>query len=297
MADQFSQIKDGGPEGFVPDMSKIKPIPIGPTAQETLAQTTLNAPKQSALNGTNLAVGAATVLTAGATLGAVYFALLSLSKYDDDLTFTQKMDEYYLKELQPNSTKYPAYEPGAFKSNWQKAKEAYGLTISGLFSGLDTLLGTNSMSTIGPLMAHFARQDGEDVQHSTAQLMGDKALEGLQVSRDLRATYGNRGGYNPNNKSDVGSKPQSPANSSNIQVQPDPSVPGKTGAGALTQATGVKHNGPQITTTDPSSMIQKNNTNRPQQTSHQPYASNRKNKTVQEVTSTGGQTADDLMKL
>lgn len=133
----------------------------------------------------------------GLTAGAIYFGLMSLSSFDDSLSFSQKLDEYYDKNLSKSVTD-PTVEQATYKSNWQRAKENFGRIIAGAFAAADTVFGTNSVGTVAPFLASIIREDNKSVQVTQAELMGQDSAEGLATTRDLRSRYGNNGGYNPN---------------------------------------------------------------------------------------------------
>lgn len=133
----------------------------------------------------------------GLTAGAIYFGLMSLSSFDDSLSFSQKLDEYYEKNL-GRSVSDPTVEQATYKSNWQRAKENFGRMIAGAFAAADVVFGTNSAGTVAPFLASIIREDNKSVQVTQAELMGKDSTEGLATARDLRARYGNNGGFNPN---------------------------------------------------------------------------------------------------
>lgn len=247
----------------------------------------------------------------GLGLSAIYYALYSLSSYDDNLSFTEKMDQYYKRPLTKYSSSTVSYEDTSYKSNWQRAKETFGSIISGIFAGADSILGTNSASILSPVVAGIVREDGKSVQVERAQLLSDDALSGLQTSRDLRARYGNNGGYNPNQQgavplsgkegvvvttndpNELGRRKERDDNSMQDLLKRNDHVPGKTsiaGPGVLdksSQRDPNKQNDSKQSNSNARVQIEKTNGNQ----------SNNKSLTPEQVVKGGGTTADDLLKL
>lgn len=251
----------------------------------------------------------------GLAAGAIYFGLMSLASFDNSLSFSQKMDEYYEKNL-GKSVNDPTVEQATYKSNWQRAKENFGRLISGVFAAADVVFGTNSVGTVAPFLASIIREDGKSVQVTQAELMGRDSAEGLATTRDLRARYGNNGGYNPNLQKQTppptGATAQqtvasaSKSGDSRVDLLEDnlkqleyvpgkanPNVSQSSSAPSVSQSA-TASSPTQPTTTNNGSTVKQNNSapSKPQQKPNNPAS-----KTGVAALDNKGNSADDLMKL
>lgn len=252
----------------------------------------------------------------GLTAGAIYFGLMSLSSFDDSLSFSQKLDEYYEKNL-GRSVSDPTIEQATYKSNWQRAKENFGRIIAGAFAAADVVFGTNSAGTVAPFLAGIIREDNKSVQVTQAELMGKDSAEGLATTRDLRARYGNNGGFNPNLQRQASPPTNSTAqqaiisasksgdtrvdlmeeNLKQLEVVPgkaNPTVPASITSQTTLSAATSSSTPTQATAADNRSTVKQNMTapNKPQQTSESTPS-----KTGVAALDNRGNSADDLMKL